>query len=45
MARIYIFDVDGTLTPSRRRMTKDFEMILQKIIRFTWINLLFDKYL
>ena len=25
MKRVYIFDVDGTLTPSRRKMTKDFE--------------------
>ena len=25
MKKIYIFDVDGTLTPSRRRMTEDFE--------------------
>ena len=24
MRRIYIFDVDGTLTPSRRKMTEDF---------------------
>ena len=24
MNRVYIFDVDGTLTPSRRRMTKEF---------------------
>ena len=24
MRRIYIFDVDGTLTPSRRPMTEDF---------------------
>ena len=26
MERIYIFDVDGTLTPSRRAMTEDFEV-------------------
>ena len=26
MSKIYIFDVDGTLTPSRRPMTEDFEM-------------------
>ena len=25
MKDIYIFDMDGTLTPSRREMTKDFE--------------------
>ena len=25
MDRIYIFDVDGTLTPSRLPMTKEFE--------------------
>ena len=25
MKTIYIFDVDGTLTPSRRAMTSDFE--------------------
>ena len=24
MDKIYIFDVDGTLTPSRRKMTKEF---------------------
>ena len=24
MNKVYIFDVDGTLTPSRRRMTEDF---------------------
>ena len=24
MNKIYIFDIDGTLTPSRRRMTEDF---------------------
>ena len=24
MKKIYIFDVDGTLTPSRRKMTEDF---------------------
>ena len=24
MNKIFIFDVDGTLTPSRRRMTEDF---------------------
>ena len=24
MNKVYIFDVDGTLTPSRRRMTNDF---------------------
>ena len=24
MSKVYIFDVDGTLTPSRRRMTEDF---------------------
>ena len=25
MKNIFIFDMDGTLTPSRREMTKDFE--------------------
>ena len=25
MDNVYIFDVDGTLTPSRRKMTKDFK--------------------
>ena len=25
MNKIYIFDIDGTLTPSRRPMTTDFE--------------------
>ena len=25
MKKIYIFDMDGTLTPSRRKMTSDFE--------------------
>ena len=25
MNKVYIFDVDGTLTPSRRAMTPDFE--------------------
>ena len=25
MKKIYIFDMDGTLTPSRREMTSDFE--------------------
>ena len=25
MKKIYIFDMDGTLTPSRREMTPDFE--------------------
>ena len=25
MSKVYIFDVDGTLTPSRRPMTDDFE--------------------
>ena len=28
--KIYIFDVDGTLTPSRRRMTKDFAKFFDK---------------
>ena len=23
--KVYVFDVDGTLTPSRRRMDKDFQ--------------------
>ena len=26
MKNIFIFDMDGTLTPSRREMTKDFEV-------------------
>ena len=30
MSKIYIFDVDGTLTPSRRKMTKDFEKFFDK---------------
>ena len=30
MKKIYIFDVDGTLTPSRRRMTEDFEQFFSK---------------
>ena len=30
MRKIYIFDVDGTLTPSRRRMTKDFAKFFDK---------------
>ena len=25
MDRIFMFDVDGTLTPSRRKMTKEFK--------------------
>ena len=25
MSKVYIFDVDGTLTPSRQKMTKEFE--------------------
>ena len=28
MKNIFIFDMDGTLTPSRRKMTKDFEEFL-----------------
>ena len=30
MNKIYIFDVDGTLTPSRRTMTPDFEMFFSR---------------
>ena len=30
MEKIYIFDVDGTLTPSRRKMTEDFEEFFSK---------------
>ena len=30
MKKIYIFDVDGTLTPSRRMMTEDFEAFFSK---------------
>ena len=30
MHKIYIFDVDGTLTPSRRRMTEDFAKFFDK---------------
>ena len=30
MNRVFIFDVDGTLTPSRRPMTKDFEKFFVK---------------
>jgi phosphomannomutase len=30
MEKIYIFDVDGTLTPSRRKMTEDFEKFFSK---------------
>ena len=30
MSKIYIFDVDGTLTPSRRPMTEDFEMFFSR---------------
>ena len=33
MNKIYIFDVDGTLTPSRRPMTDDFEMFF-----YRWAN-------
>ena len=33
MDKIYIFDVDGTLTPSRRPMTDDFEIFF-----FKWAN-------
>ena len=31
MKKIYIFDVDGTLTPSRRMMTEDFEVFFFKM--------------
>jgi phosphomannomutase len=30
MDKIYIFDVDGTLTPSRRKMTKDFKKYFEE---------------
>ena len=30
MNKVYIFDVDGTLTPSRRPMTNDFEMFFSR---------------
>ncbi len=30
MSKIYIFDVDGTLTPSRRSMTDNFEMFFHR---------------
>tara|TARA_Y100001973_G_scaffold36730_1_gene55345 strand:- start:165 stop:929 length:765 start_codon:yes stop_codon:yes gene_type:complete len=30
MNRIYIFDVDGTLTPSRQKMTKEFKEFFEK---------------
>ena len=30
MNKIYIFDVDGTLTPSRRKMTHNFEMFFYR---------------
>ena len=30
MDKVFIFDVDGTLTPSRRKMTKDFEKFFSK---------------
>ena len=30
MNKIYIFDVDGTLTPSRRPMTHNFEMFFYR---------------
>ena len=33
MKKIYIFDMDGTLTPSRREMTPDFENFFSK-----WAN-------
>ena len=33
MKKIYIFDMDGTLTPSRRVMTPDFEIFFSK-----WVN-------
>lgn len=33
MKKIYIFDMDGTLTPSRREMTPDFEQFFSK-----WAN-------
>ena len=31
MNKVYIFDVDGTLTPSRRPMTDNFENFFQNI--------------
>ena len=30
MNKVYIFDVDGTLTPSRQRMTKDFARFFEE---------------
>ena len=30
MDRIFIFDVDGTLTPSRRKMTKEFKEFFEQ---------------
>ena len=30
MNKIYIFDVDGTLTPSRRKMTREFKEFFEK---------------
>ena len=30
MNRVYIFDVDGTLTPSRQKMTKEFKEFFQE---------------
>ena len=30
MSKIYIFDVDGTLTPSRQKMTKEFKEFFEK---------------
>ena len=35
MEKIYIFDVDGTLTPSRRKMTEDFEEFFSK---WSWLE-------
>ena len=33
MDKIYIFDVDGTLTPSRLPMTKEFQKFFKKWIK------------
>ena len=40
MDKVFIFDVDGTLTPSRQKMTEDFLEFLmsgQKEIDFIWL--------
>jgi len=33
MSKIYIFDVDGTLTPSRRKMTKEFKEFFEEWVK------------